>query len=62
MTPGRESPEPRARFVVTLEATYRQLRWWMKRAGRAYGVKILDAREAENQVATSGHLKSRGRR
>jgi hypothetical protein len=58
----RERPEPRSIFVVTIEATIRQLRWLVKRLTRGYGVRVIDLREVENQVATSGHLMPRGRR
>jgi hypothetical protein len=56
----RERPEPRSVFTLKVEASIRQLRWWMKRAGRGYGVRVIDAREAENQ-ACNASLKPRGR-
>lgn len=55
-------PELRSIFVATVEASIRQLRWWVKRAGRGYGVRVIDLREAENQDDSSVVLKSRGRR
>jgi hypothetical protein len=59
MTAARERPEQRSVFVVTLEATYRQFRWWMKRAGRGYGVRVIDMREAETSPRPRDSLRRR---
>jgi hypothetical protein len=50
MTPARERPEPRSVFVLTVEASIRQLRWWMKRASRGYGVRVIDLCEVKNHA------------
>lgn len=55
----RERPEPKSIFVVTIEATVRQLKWWMKRAGRGYGVRVIDLREAETKPCNT-RFESRG--